>query len=476
VLVDAVVVAGDDSGADVDVGSDDGVAEVVQVICLGALAERGFLGFDEVAYVGAFADAAFGAKMGVGTEDGVVGDLGGVENASVAYGDVVAELRILDDGVGADAGVTANGGFAEELDEGLDDGVGPDVDFGVDDAGLGSEDRDASGHQTLCRREAHGRIEVHHLGDGVGAEDFVDGVSFDGDDAFAFGDEHGGDVGEVELAVGIVGVEGVELVKESAGFEAVNAGVDLGGVELLGTKGFLFDDGDDVGIVGREAEDAAVAGGISRYGSEDGHGCLLGEMGVADGGDSFGADERDVAGENEEILGERGFVESEERLEHLHGVAGAALFGLRDELDTGVFDGGFYAVGFVADDTEDVVGGNDLPGGSDDVEKEGAASYLVEDFGALAIEPRAFACGHDGDGEAGGVHTGIWSHEEMGAGDVLMRPSEQTSLTTAMPVRTVDCRFGGWSRERWQTGHREQEFVRGIEEVQVGVDRTVGGG
>jgi hypothetical protein len=38
-------------------------------------------------------------------------------------------------------------------------------------------------------------------------------------------------------------------------------------------------------------------------------------------------------------------------------------------------------------------------GGGDDVEEEGAAADLVEDLGALAFEPRAFACGHDGDGD-----------------------------------------------------------------------------
>ncbi len=137
------------------------------------------------------------------------------------------------------------------MDVGLDDGVGADGNLGVDDAGFGAEDGDACGHETLCGREAHGGVEVHHLGDGVGAEDLVDTVGFDGYDALAFGDEHGGDVGEVELAVGVVGVECVELGEESCGLEAVDAGVDLGCGELVGAERFLFDDGGDFGCVGR---------------------------------------------------------------------------------------------------------------------------------------------------------------------------------------------------------------------------------
>ncbi len=153
-------------------------------------------------------------------------------------------------------------GVAEELDVGLDDGVGADGDLGVDDAGFGAEDGDACGHEAAGGGEAHGGVEVHHLGDGVGAEDFVDAVGFDGDDALAFGDEHGGDVGEVELAVGVVGVEGVEFGEEGCGLEAVDAGVDLGCVELVGREGFLFDDGGDFGAVGCER----AGRGRSRWG------------------------------------------------------------------------------------------------------------------------------------------------------------------------------------------------------------------
>ena len=42
-----------------------------------------------------------------------------------------------------------------------------------------------------------------------------------------------------------------------------------------------------------------------------------------------------------------------------------------------------------------------------------------------------------------------------------------------MSVRAFVCWFGRWRRQRRQTGQGEQEFVRGIEEVQVSADRTV---
>ena len=409
VLVDAVVVAGDGSGAYVDAGADDGIAEVVEVVGFGTLAHGDFFGFDEVAYVGVFADVAVGAKVGVWAEDGSVVDGGLVEDAAVADGDVVADGGVLDDGVGADAAVGADAGGAEDLDVRFDDGVGGDGDGGVDDAGFGAEDGDAVCHEAVGGGEAHGGVEVHHLGDGVGTEDLVDAVGFDGYDAFAVGYEHGGYVGEVELAVGVVGVECVEFGEELGGFEAVDAGVDLGRGELAGGEGFLLDDGCDLGAGGSGAEDSAVAGGVGGDGGEDGHGGTLGEVEVADGGDGFGADEGDVAGEDEKMPGKRIAGDGEVGLDHLEGVAGAALDFLEDEADAGLLDGGADAVGFVADDAVDVVGRNDGLGGGDDVEEEGAAADLVEDFGAFAFEPRALACGHDGDGESFGVHRDIVS-------------------------------------------------------------------
>ncbi len=107
-------------------------------------------------------------------------------------------------------------------------------------------------------------------------------------------------------------------------------------------------------------------------------------------------------------------------LDHLEGVTGAALFFLEDEADAGFFDGGADTVGFVADDAVDVVGRDDGFGCGDDVEEEGTAADLVEDFGAFAFEPRALACGHDGDGESFGVHRDIVSCPVEGAEVVEM--------------------------------------------------------
>src|SRR3546814_12514737 len=49
VLQEAVVVAGDGAGADVGGGADGGVAQIAQVVGLGALAQLGVLDLDEVA-------------------------------------------------------------------------------------------------------------------------------------------------------------------------------------------------------------------------------------------------------------------------------------------------------------------------------------------------------------------------------------------------------------------------------------------
>ncbi len=142
------------------------------------------------------------------------------------------------------------------------------------------------GHQAASGVSAHGwsRCIISAMVLAPRTSSTLSGL--ESDDAAAVGDEHGGDVGEVELAVGVVGGEQIELGEERFGFEAVDAGVDLGGVELVGLEGLLLDDADDFGLVGRAAQDAAVAGGVGGDGGEDGHRGVLRAGGVRRGDES----------------------------------------------------------------------------------------------------------------------------------------------------------------------------------------------
>ena len=160
-----------------------------------------------IADVRAFTDVALWTEVCVGAQDGVVGDVCAVKDAAVADKNPAAEVRVLNDGVGTNAAVRADGGGAEELYIGLNDGVCGDFNGGVNDAGIRPEDADTLGHKAAGAGETHGLVKVHHLCDGVGSENLINACGLNGDDAFSGGDKHGGDVCEVELRVGVVGGE-----------------------------------------------------------------------------------------------------------------------------------------------------------------------------------------------------------------------------------------------------------------------------
>ncbi len=63
-------------------------------------------------------------------------------------------------------------------------------------------------------------------------------------------------------------------------------------------------------------------------------------------------------------------------------------------------DGGADAVGFVADDADRSVLRATRVRAAAMTWSRRAGRRLVQDFGALALEPRAFAGGHDGDCES----------------------------------------------------------------------------
>ena len=396
VLARAVVVAGDDSGADIDARSDDRIAQVCEVVGLGAAAQRGLLGLAEVADVGHLADPALRPQVGVGAEDRAVADLRTVQNASVAHDDAVAQDGVLHHRVGADAALRADARCAQKLDVRFNHRVRADGDLVVDDACIWAEDGDSLGHQAARGGGAHGLVEVHHLGDGVGAQHLVHAAGLERDDALAVGHQQRGDVRQIELAVGVVGGEQVELAEERRSLEAVDSGVDLRRGELGGRERLLFDDGEHLGLARGEAQDASIASGVLGDRGEDGHRRALFQVQLAERGERFGADQRNVARENEEMVRKRRAGELQPGLEHLHGVAGSALVWLRDKRDTRAGDRGLHAPGLVADDAVYLSVADQRLCRCNDVQQQGSSADLVQHLGPLAVEPRALARGHDG--------------------------------------------------------------------------------
>src|ERR1035441_373031 len=130
--------------------------------------------------------------MRVGSNYRAIADFRAVEDAPVADGDAIAEDGILNDRVRADAAVGADAGGAEQLHVRLDDGVRTDRDLGVDDAGFRPEDGNALRHQAFGDGDTDGVVEMHHFGDGIGAEDLVDAADLEGNHeaAVARSEEH----------------------------------------------------------------------------------------------------------------------------------------------------------------------------------------------------------------------------------------------------------------------------------------------
>ena len=98
----------------------------------------------------------------------------------------------------------------------------PTVHFAIDHARIRPEDRHPGSHQLPGRVHAHGLVEMHHLGNGVRAQHLVHAFRLHGDDALAVGNQHGRDVGQVVLAMRVVGGKGIELAKQRRGAKAID--------------------------------------------------------------------------------------------------------------------------------------------------------------------------------------------------------------------------------------------------------------
>ena len=193
---------------------------------------------------------------------------------SAEAGDGVLEGGVLADGAvdqaaaGTDLHALADGGAALEDRAGEEGDVGGQAHGGVDVGGGRVDHGDALGQPLGVGARAQLGLGVGELGPVVDAVGLV-GVGGDhAHDAVAGVGQHLHDVGEVVLALGVVGLHHAQRRRQQAAPEAEDAGVDLVDLELVGGGVAVLDDAGDA-LVLAHAHDAAVAGGVVEPGGED---------------------------------------------------------------------------------------------------------------------------------------------------------------------------------------------------------------
>ena len=164
----------------------------------------------------------------------------------------------------------------------------------------------------------------------VDAQDRLRVVDREGRDAVVVAPEDLEDVGEVVLALGVVGLHALERREEARAVEGVDAGIDLTDPQL-GLVGVArrLGLGDVLDAAVGAAHDPAIAGGIVELdGGDGGRGAAAG-VGLQDGREQLRGDQGRVAVDDQD-----GRVAFEALGGRQHGVAGAARLALDGQLDT----------------------------------------------------------------------------------------------------------------------------------------------
>ncbi len=166
----------------------------------------------------------------------------------------------------ADRRAAADARRAQQRAERQQRRVGADLDAGVDDGRAGVDDRDAGRHVSGEDPPLRLGADLREVAAVVDAEREAGVVDDVGAHRSASGTQDRQHVGQVQLALGVVGADLAERVEQLAAVERVDAAVDLADLQLGRGRvaGLLrLDDALD-GAVGR-AHDAAVAGRVRQH-------------------------------------------------------------------------------------------------------------------------------------------------------------------------------------------------------------------
>ena len=264
VLVGAVVIGGDAACADVGSRTHRGVAEVGEVVCLGAIGERRVLHLDEVA------DVHVGPQFGTRPQpcerpDHRARPDAHTERIAVDVGEG------LDHGAGCDRGVSHHAVRADlhpiaQMHRALEHAVHIDLDVGAAvQLATQVEPRrvqkaNAGVHERVGALTLHDALELGQLLRAVHAQHFRGRGGLGRDDRDTVGHRHRDHIGQVVLALGVAVVQSRQPVAKATRRRRHRTGVDLADGALRLARVLVLDDRSDRRAArARTPHDAAVA-------------------------------------------------------------------------------------------------------------------------------------------------------------------------------------------------------------------------
>ena len=285
-------------------------------------------------------------------------------------------------------------------------------------------------------------VDAEHLGW------VIEAVS---DDRPAEGPEDREHVGEVQLALGVVGVDLVKRGQQRVAVEGEQPGVDLADLKLgvgrvarrLGLDHALHH---AVGV----AHDAAVAAGVVEGDRPDRGRRDRALVGVHQRTDGLGAEQRSVAVEHDD-----GVAGGEALYPGPGGVGGSAGLLLDGQRDVGVEHALEAAIGVVDDD--DLAGAGIARGGDRPGDHRPSAD-LVQELGRAGSHPGPLARGEDDNDWRGHAQnrSGRTPGNDRSDRPSLRRASAQTSAGEKESFltrrRRSSCRSGALRRNSWPLG------------------------
>ena len=386
-LIHAIVVAGDDAGADVHPFTHLGVAHVGEMVGLAVTAEPAFLHFHEIADVHFIGKLALRPDARERSYPHPRTDAGALQHAVGEHFGVVADLAIADDRVGADAHPVAEFHLAFEHAVDVDAHITAAAQLAAHVDARRVPQHHALLHEPIRKALPERRFSGSQLFTVVDTGHFAFLRCRHAIDQHALRRRHGDDVGEVILLLGIVVTQLREPAAQQPRLAGHQAGIDLVDAALLRAGILVLHD--TLHLALGIAQYAAVTRGLRDPGGEHRQFAAAGGIGQSPQGP--GTHQRYIAVQHQHgvIVGDGG--------QGLHErMTGAQLLRLQHPLHPRLFECGGHLVAAVAVHHMDR-GGFERRRGMQHMFEQRLAAQRLQHLGQIGIHPLALACGQDDD-------------------------------------------------------------------------------